>query len=87
MTPIPRWRFWLGFDTGFIFKSKNSPHNNLMVVLRPYKWDCRAKNWGVEVHRYGPGWPTGTRMIVLGCSSRLCVSIHITPNSVVQEVR
>ena len=66
MTPIPRWRFWLKKDCGFIFKSDSSPHNNLMVVLRPYKWDCRTKRWGVEVQHYGPSWTPGTRMIVLG---------------------
>ena len=73
---IPRWRFWFW---GFIFKSKHSPYNNLMVVLRAHKWDCRSKRWGVEVHRDGGGLPPGTRMIVLGCGAWLCVSMHITP--------
>lgn len=76
MNDIPRWRFWWW---GLIFKSNSSPHNNLMVVLRAHEWDCRAKWGGAEVHRYGASYPPGMRMIVLGFSARLCVSIHITP--------
>jgi hypothetical protein len=81
-TVLPRWRFW---RWGFIFKSDHSPHNNLMVVLRNYKWDCRTKRWGIEITRYSPkSYPEGTRMIVLGASSRFAISIHITPNRPVQ---
>lgn len=86
-TEIPRWRWWLrGWrrgqmaGAGFIFKSAKSPHNNLMVCVRPYEWACRSKRFGIERTWYGKGWPIGTQMIVLCLGRRLCISIHITPN-------
>lgn len=81
--PIPRWRFWLRYGWGVIFKSKHSPHNNLMIAYRPYAWAHKEKRWGISVVRYDhiKGYSPGTRMIVVDLGVNRCLSIHITPSN------